>query len=75
MRFQAALRIVILRSMSFVPVGPCANAIVGPNEIFSNKYGVITVGDTTNHLPIYVGPTVSASIVGTQRIRERSRWH
>lgn len=75
MRFQAELRIVILRSMPFVPVGPCANTIVGPNKIISNKYGVITVGDTTNHFPIYVGPTVSALIVGTQRIRERPRWH
>lgn len=71
MRFQAELQIVILRSMPLFPVGPCANAIVGPNEILSNKYGIITIGDTTDHFPIYVRPTISASIVGTQRVRER----
>ena len=75
MSFQAELRIVILRSMSFVPVDPCANAIVGPNEILSNKYGIITIGDTTNHFSIYVRPAIPASIVGAQRVRERARWH
>ena len=75
MRFQAELRIVVLRSMAFVPVDPCANAIVGSNEILSNRYGIITIGDTTNHFSIYVRPTIPASIVGTQRVGERPRWH
>lgn len=75
MRFQAELRILILRSMPFVPMDPCTNAIVGPNEILSDKYGIITIGDTTDHFSIYVRSTIPASIVGTQRVRERPGWH
>jgi len=48
-----------LRSMSLFSLCPGPYAVVRADEIITDKYGIVTIGDTSNHLAVVEGPPVS----------------
>ena len=63
-----------LRSMSLLLVRPCAHSVVRRNEVIADQNRIVSISDTSDHLPIDLWPPVSALIMCAQRVGEARRW-